>query len=337
MARRKIALLIENIKDSGGNREIFRLFKSLSASTENRVSVLVLARDRSSLKDFGGHIRDVVFSKAKYRGASAVKSQKQIIYGGYDLVISTSRRTLNFVGAFDAPWHLHFMQHIEAWASLNSEIFRRFCIDSRYPNPQECVALIRNIGIAEDIAYLGQLSRTRNFRAVSPYLAEIARALSPDASVEIAEPKPHILPAIVADLPRSIDVMMFLRGLKFKGDDLNLAVAKSLAARSRRLAIVCTPKTAPLVDDIAGRSNVEIYTLPSNETVGRLYQRAKIVLHPSLCEGFGSIPQEALAIGCDVLASRSGWVGYGERPNRLHIMDVHSPEEYITKIEAILA
>ena len=51
---------------------------------------------------------------------------------------------------------------------------------------------------------------------------------------------------------------------------------------------------------------VDIVVNPDDDEVARLYARASLLLFPSLYEGFGLPPLEAMAAGCPVVCSNAG-------------------------------
>lgn len=58
-----------------------------------------------------------------------------------------------------------------------------------------------------------------------------------------------------------------------------------------------------LVDKLNLKSHIVEFIAPSDEVIINLYQHAKLFVFPSLFEGFGLPPLEALALGCPVITS----------------------------------
>jgi glycosyltransferase involved in cell wall biosynthesis len=74
-----------------------------------------------------------------------------------------------------------------------------------------------------------------------------------------------------------------------------------------------------------------------DKKLSNLYSMAKIVINASLLEGFGSVPQEGLAAGCQVISSNTGWILDDNSKNlNLHIIKKHRVEDYICKINELL-
>ena len=91
-------MLVENVKDSGGNRVIFKRAAALAASGQHDVTILVTARKIRSLRDIAGQTRDIIASKLKYDFAASVRLQFGTVdLDRFDRVISTGRRALDFV------------------------------------------------------------------------------------------------------------------------------------------------------------------------------------------------------------------------------------------------
>ena len=343
MARKRIAVLVENVRDSGGNRVIFIRIAELASDPSNAVTVLVTARRIRTPKDVAGQLRDIVASKIKYRFAHKVLLQRGAVdFNDYDEVISTGRGPLEFVDQLEDRRHIHLIQHIESWAVLNSDAFRDFSRAVRYPTGQDCIDLIRNSGIAAETRYLGKLARIKRFQTVSPFLESIINGLANSHEVDTNEPPDiSLVPTpSMAGRPfeqRDIDVLFFVRGLTFKGDALTIQVINALRGSPYRLALIAGRRTARLLADIDPAVEVETHNIPSDQVVADLYYRSKIVVQPSLCEGFGAIPREALAFGCHVVASRTGWLqSKSARPARLSVIERHDESLYVESIRHIL-
>ncbi|POC80821.1 glycosyl transferase family 1, partial [Vibrio vulnificus] len=60
------------------------------------------------------------------------------------------------------------------------------------------------------------------------------------------------------------------------------------------------------LDELSPPDNVEVRGLVSFEELKDLYRTAKCMVFPSLYEGFGLPPLEAMASGCPVASSKSG-------------------------------
>ena len=62
----------------------------------------------------------------------------------------------------------------------------------------------------------------------------------------------------------------------------------------------------------------------NEETLGELFSKSWIVVHPSLSEGFGSIPQEAIQHDCYVISSKTGWLIDHESHEKVKVVKKHS-------------
>jgi glycosyltransferase involved in cell wall biosynthesis len=87
----------------------------------------------------------------------------------------------------------------------------------------------------------------------------------------------------------------------------NLRVLLDAYARYRERS---GPEPLPLVlaggvETIGAREGVELAPRPGTERLASLYADAAALVHPSLHEGFGLVPLEALSAGVPVLAARS--------------------------------
>src|SRR5260370_31775421 len=82
-------------------------------------------------------------------------------------------------------------------------------------------------------------------------------------------------------------------GLK---DDFDIVVAGGGAATPAELSLIAET-------DLAGR--LEFAPRPSDALLAQLYADARLFVYPSLYEGFGFPPLEAMSLGCPVLATRT--------------------------------
>jgi glycosyltransferase involved in cell wall biosynthesis len=63
------------------------------------------------------------------------------------------------------------------------------------------------------------------------------------------------------------------------------------------------------VKDLGIRDSVDFVTSPETEVLTELYRKASLFLFPSVYEGFGWPPLEAMLFGCPVVASNAGSLG----------------------------
>ena len=342
--RRRVAMLVENVKDSGGNRVLFLKAAELAKSGGNHLTIYVTARRIARMKDVAGQARDIIASKIKYHFADAVELLwGNVDFSRFDEVITTGRRALDFIDQLDDPRHLHLIQHIEAWGTLNSAMFREFAESVRYPTGLDCLALIRRNAVPAELAYLDRLAHVTRFATVSNFLKSILESFASTKEVTL-RPPPDVgaVPPIVtnrwASPSRDIDILYFMRGLPFKGDALIADVINGLAKEGYRGVLIAGLRNRKMVDAIADKSRLRIINnIAPNHVVADLYSRARIVVHPSLSEGYGLIPREALRFGCHVIASRTGELqDVTEAIDRLTIIDRHLVELYVSEIRRVL-
>ncbi|RJR54609.1 MAG: hypothetical protein C4576_00520 [Desulfobacteraceae bacterium] len=325
----RIALLVKSIRRSGGNRVIADLFDRLRKVGGVEIFVFVVPEIRFDIRE----VQNLLLCKRRYRAAASVtRAGRALDPGEFDLLISTSRRTLDFVENLAHPAHVHLFQAIEAWDSVNSAPFLEYCRDRRYPAPKECIDLIREIGFRQDLRYLDQIGAVGRIRTVSGYLESALHYLARPGEVVVCEPELFVRGERVRAL-RPIDILLFVRGEVYNGDDLALALARGFQDRPCRLVVVTARKARSLVRGIGKQGQVSIAYDPTDAALAELFASARIVLHPSLCNGGGFIPVEALSFGCTVLASRTGWLLSAESNGNLSVLDRHDPGLYRSELE----
>lgn len=322
----KVALLVKNLTPSGGNRVILHLFDALQRLPGVEVHVLVVPEARRGIRD----VWNLIACKRRYGAAASVRRlSRPADPGAFDLLISTSRRTLDFVADLSHSAHVHLFQAVEAWDSENSGAFLEHCRDERYPDGRETIDLVRRIGIARDVRYVDQIASTQRFLAVSGYLADAARHAGGPSEVTVRVP-PLTLRGAGGGTERDIDVLLFLRGFVYNGDDVTSALAHELADTRLRVAVVAGNYCrAAQVRALGRRERLTILREPQDGALAALYASARAVVHPSLSNGGGFIPFEALSFGCAVVASRTGWLASAEGGGPLSIMDRHDLNAYL--------
>lgn len=328
---RRIGLLVKNLNMSGGNRVIMNLFDRLTESEDAEVHVFVVPEAKRHL----GELFSLAACKRRYGAAASVRrATRPIDPSEFDALISTSRRTLDFVADLDHPAHFHLLQAVEVWDTLNSAEFLNYCGVQGYPGPEACIDVIREIGLPQDVRYVGQIAATRRFLTVSEYLELAARYLGCAADdIIVREPIPNIRGA--SRVERTIDLLLFLRGFSYNGDDLAVALANALADKPYRVAVVAGRRAKPLVKTLIKRGGLSVVYDPPDEALAELFAATRVVAHPSLHNGGGFIPIEALCFGCSVVASRTGWL-LTEGKGRLTVVERHDPVIYLAEIERIL-
>jgi glycosyltransferase involved in cell wall biosynthesis len=126
-----------------------------------------------------------------------------------------------------------------------------------------------------------------------------------------------------------------VRGFSYNGDALAIEVANAISHKYR-VAVVAAQRAKALVKAIHRRDTVTIVRDPSDAALAELFASSRLVVHPSLCNGGGFVPVEALSFGCAVVASRTGWLLAAESQEPLIIVDRHDPEIYLAEALRIL-
>lgn len=325
--RVRVGLLVKNLTASGGNWVIMRLFDHLVASGRAEAHVFVVPEEGVHV----GVLRHLVACRRRYAAAASVKLALRPVHpADFDVLLSTSRRTLDFVADLSHPAHVHLFQMIEAWKTMRSDAFLDHCRRRGYPGPGESVALVRELGLPEDLRYLEQVGETRRFLTVSEFLASAAASLAAAADVEIRVPDRHIRRPGPA-LQRGIDALFFLRGQVHKGDDLALEVANAMPDACR-VTVVVAPEASRAARRLRRRPGLVTSEDPPPPVLADLLASSRVVVHPSLSEGGGLIPVEALALDCQVVASRTGWLFRAESGGRLSVLDRHDPGLYLAEV-----
>jgi glycosyltransferase involved in cell wall biosynthesis len=320
----RIALLIRSIKRSGGNRVISDLFDRLRKTEHTEIRVLVVPYSPPHIEE----VSNLISARRRYRAAASVRRiWRPVNPGQFDLLISTSRRTLDFVTDLAHPAHVHLLQAVEAWDTVDSTPFLEYCRDHRYPAPDECIDLVRQIGIPHDVRYLNQIGEVGRIRTVSGYLESAIRHAGRPREVVVCDPGLFVLGA-GGRVVREIDFLLFLRGEESNGDALSVAVINGLQDKGYRIMVVAARRAKPFIQRINKRDQVSIVYDPSDAALAELYASTRVVLHPSLCNGGGFIPIEALSFGCAVVASRTGWLISAKSNGNLVVVDRHDPNVY---------
>lgn len=134
-----------------------------------------------------------------------------------------------------------------------------------------------------------------------------ADAVVPQCLRLLPPPPPAETPRLVAD-PYILHVGH--NGF-YKNRAVVIAVFAALVARFPRLQLVLAGEAAtpPLEQQIEAAGLIQrVHWLvwPSDRTLAQLYSQAELLLFPSLYEGFGWPPLEAMAYGCPVVCSKAG-------------------------------
>lgn len=103
----------------------------------------------------------------------------------------------------------------------------------------------------------------------------------------------------------------FILGIGFSDPRKNLkrviSAYEKIEARDTKLVLVGAPTGKVTIRKIDGQGNfndkVAYYGYVSDEDLAKLYNHAKLLIYPSLYEGFGLPPLEAMACGCPAVVS----------------------------------
>ena len=323
-------LIFENLRPTGGVRQALVLALELAQACD--VVLCIVRREIISLRSIAGFFKDLVIAyQNKPKGVRLRVLCKPLEAMPARHVITTSKSTLKWVKKIDSPWHSHYFQHIEVWGTLNSIEFERFCESNGYPDSREFGLFLSDLMDDQEREYLAQLENVRNFFTVSAFLKRFLTERSPGSAITIKSVFPHIRGEKGGSAARDIDLLFFLRGLRFKGDDLTTRLIKYYAAKGKKIAVVVS-LNLPLP---ASTETVRYFIRPSDSEVAELYSRARLTVHASLLEGFGSVPQEAAALGSAVVCSNTGWL-LDDVNDSITKISHHRLDDYVDVIDRVL-
>lgn len=194
--------------------------------------------------------------------------------------------------------------------------------------------LVRQIGLSHDLHYLDQVGAAGRILTVSEYLASAIAHMGGKPDVRVCVPDWHIKRSGPAG-GRSIDALFFVRGFVYNGDALAVAVGNAMPQRCR-VTFVASPRAKQEMKCVRRRAGLAVVQDPTDAALAELFAATRVVVHPSLCNGGGSIPIEALALDCAVVASRTGWLWLAGSRGPLHVVDKHDPEEYLSEVMRLL-
>ena len=326
----KVLYVVENAVDSGGNRVIASYIKNERET--NDVDVVFILRKITRFRDIAGLIKDYIGMFFKYRSQFSIACG-EIDTGRYDRVVTTGRRTLEFIDCLDSNKHTHLIQHIEAWKSLQSPDFEKESKTRGYLSGVQTIDFILKFDDPDEYGYLRRLKKIRKFLTVSKYLSNILREVSPSSHIMVNEPPEISFPynKFNEQLTRHIDVVFILRGLRFKGDALTEELINHYKKIPRVKMLVILSGKAKLRD-----RTIEILSKPNDRQLAQVYSLTKCFVAPSLSEGFGAIPREVIQYGANCVTSNTGWIQNSEKHQLLHIVEKHDLEEYVSKINAVI-
>jgi hypothetical protein len=339
---KKKLFLVENVVDSGGNRVIaIKIFDAIEKGY--KVDVAVTQRVLTKPKDIAGLIKDILTSKIKYKKANKVfLLNKPIATENYDEVISTGKRSLLFIENISAKNHLHLFQHVETWGTLNSNYFSNLCKINGYPNGAETIKAINENKIISEQIYLYNLSFINKAETVSYYLKDILVKLNPKMIVKVCEP-PEIgfINNKISNMNNynyEYDLLFFIRGLKFKGDDLHMELIRYFYKDGLKICVVCSKSKNHYNFNNKDYINSNFKFKPSDLELNNIYKKTKIFVNCSVSEGFGATVREAYNNNMHCVASNVGWIQKNElkADQRLLVVKKHNISNYIKTIETLL-
>ena len=126
----------------------------------------------------------------------------------------------------------------------------------------------------------------------------------------------------------------------YKNFNILLSAYKQSSQIHNNFQLVCfgggifTSNEKAMLDD-SGMSGKVLYFTGSDEILANLYQHAALFVYPSICEGFGIPPLEAMHFGCPVLVSSATSIPEVVGEAGLYF-DPYNMEELQEKMEVIL-
>lgn len=333
-------ILVENLRLTGGIRQSLKLLEDIVLPSE--IYFGLTARRTCGIRSLFGFIKDYFIAQInKPAIAKIIFIKKPITIKLSTIYITTSRDTLLYVNNLGASNHIHYCQHIELWDFINSQKFLKFCESEGYPNSKKFFKLLLNnlnTLSSKELSYLENLKAIKNFYTVSDFLSNLLQELNQNIpNIKLISVKPHIFKTIETSI-RKYDLMFFLRGIPFKGDEIIIELLHFFSKlQFINILVICNSARALKAFAHLKCSNITSVINPSDIDLAKYYTNSKIVVCTSLLEGFGSIPQEALSMGCKVVSSRTGWLcNHKDITENIHVIDYHNKNHYVEKIISFL-
>ena len=330
----KKILILQDLSLNGGTRQALKLFDDkdfdnlkialLKPNFKNILSSIRFIKNAIIFFIYIKKIININFISHKIKATNKLK------------VITTSKKTLEFIANIDSQYHIHYCQHIEIWKLYESKLFINFCRQKGYPDGKKLSFLIDQFYLnlsSIDKKYLNNISLIKNFYVVSFFLDEFINSINSNCNIFHQKVYPHIN-KVNLNLPKEKNsVIFFIRGQKFKGDDLieKIIFSKRLMNIKKYLVLSFIPKKNYL-NKINKISNLSVFVKPSDNQLSKLFSKANLLVNASLSEGFGSLPQEALYYNCNVITSNTGWILNKKQSKRLKIIKKHKVNDYIKEI-----
>ena len=104
---------------------------------------------------------------------------------------------------------------------------------------------------------------------------------------------------------RKKKVMVIIRGLKYKGDEVAMNTLNIVSSRIPLHAIIVGNRSniEKLFQKVNPRFMYSVFEKPDDDTLAKLYSSADVFLFTSYAEGFGLPPLEAMACGTPVVTT----------------------------------
>ena len=330
-----ITILFQDLRQNGGVRQALKLVE-LDGYINMNIGILV-----PNLMDFKlimQFAHDVIYFFVKLKNHNKlIFVRKEMKASKKHRIITTSKKTLNYVCNIESEYHIHYCQHIETWDLYKSNYFKNYCVKKSYPNSSEFFKITskKSLFNSNDHKYLNKLYLIKNFLTVSSYLKNILLLFNKTASIKIIKVNPHINLYLKKNITKKNNFcLFFLRGHDVKGDDLIERIIFSHKI-NRPLVIVISyiPNISLLLK--LKLFKIKFYVKPSDNKLSILYRNSAVVVHPSLSEGFGSVPQEGIRYNCKVIASKTGWLVGKKSSKDLKIISKHLFSLYVEEINTI--
>jgi len=319
-------IILESLYPTGGVRQALEIMRK---RFEIDYTILILINDD---KPKGFHYYKQVLraflTKPKHVKLKLIKKHHLSSLGGR--IFTTSKKTLIAIPNEKIKKIIHIHQHFEFWELLNSKHFQNLCEINGYLTPQQLVEQIKQNKLKmDDKKYLDRLKNISEVITVSRYLGQGLDCLNNDCNVTLSTVHPHIKYSKNHHFIREYDLLVFYRGSPWKGDAMSVALIHYFREIGWSICVVNSSKI--LHKKLRRFQNVTSIYKPSDKKLSQYYLKSKIVVTPSLSEGFGSIPQEGLAFGCKVVTSKTGV--WDQENKSLLVCQTHNLVEYVEKIK----
>lgn len=328
-------LLLQDLRNNGGTRQAMKLVETNGMTN---LTIGLIVPNIFGIKPMYQLFKDLYYYFFSQKSFKKLKLISKKLTASEDyLIISTSKKTLLYVSNIDSKYHTHYCQHIEVWELYNSAAFIKCCEDKGYLNPKMLLSFIKNnIYLSPgDFGYFNSLGRIKSFYTVSDFLKSILSLYNPTASIKNIPVTPHIKNFHGKEIKKiSGSILFFLRGNNMKGDNLILKLIFSDLSQKKIILVLSYRPRSSFIKKLKIH-NIDFYIKPTDIILSEIYSVAETVIHPSLCEGFGSVPQEAIQFNCKVIASKTGWLYNSESSLNIRVVKRHRTDDYVKETISI--